>query len=1649
MQRLVATETGVRDAYVYRDSMDKRMAAIESKIDKMIVKEKEPNGEDDETEAEESQALTVVNVRQDAAECQARTPYDPNDVYNTLLDPYARTSKDLETYVKEAAALYPTYDHEVLAEQFKFDFRHWTADHFDHAKSLDLTKIRNSLLTAGASVSNKGNIKLSKKLADFLQQLLEEDEKARKESIAKRQRKKPPDPSTVQPSVTKPAGTDLNRDGSSIAGETIISAEQHLASYRSRPSDVSKLFNRTLRYSGGPQENLRRRYNHFLDACALSGVDRHDDELMIRLISTVFVTGQAEIYFSKRIRPKVLSADETITALEKHFLDKRARRVNDEIWAELSFEFVKQKRLVDKLAARHEHVLNDLLRQIVELGDMRTSHIGEDDIMAKTLSAVRDVAAFAGICANPPDELQALHSSLRSRALEVDRLEIRKSAGQHMNEGFYHGIEFNDGHREEEYEADEEDQAYYIDRRLRYQDRGHRGRPTFRGYGTGNRQKRFDDRRFSRNSGGPSRRRIPSDVCIVCYKKGCHSSKHPRGELYKKHQTFLTELADAGIDEDDMQPSEDEEEGFAAFTVYATTARASAAMGVSPRSLATYVDAAMIDTGSSVITSIGSHLTTALRAASVIPTKQEESVRIIRGIGGSVQTLGAIKFWFCFGGRLYSVHVNVIPGDTPFILSHRDLDNMGLNYQSLFKIVERPEDGYVEPVEMRGNLPYLVFTMGGYFTETQLRNMHRNLGHPTLEKQIKVIENAGIMDLSQTTRDALREIIGRCKPCQLLREKPRRFLFSVKDDITGDFNHSLQADIVRLSDGDVLHVICMGTGFQQGTFVRNNPSSAEVWRALRRCWINAYAGAPDFLTTDAGTNFTSKEMREAAEGMGITIKAVPTEAHNRIGKVERSHAVLRKIYEKLKMDLPASRRDDRLSLSFRAINDAPSSPGGISPTMLVFGILPKIPGAGHRGSMAERANVVRQCTNLVVQMNAKRILRDSMRPRNVPSVIESEKVRTAPPGSKVIVYREKGGWTPYTLVRVRENEVDVILPSGKVSTFSLNSVRVFNNPTIEEETSEGQQSRTTVVEREPYMLRSRIRADMTSESDVFLSTNAIDYSDARRAEIAGLWEIGCFEVVDKSEADGHRLYRATFVDKTKTDGTRKSRLCVAACNDQEHGLFTGAPTVKRLSMRLLLALATSYRMKLWTRDVTQAFVQSKSELRRPVYMRPPKEMQVPSGQVVKVVKPLYGVPESPMHWYTTYVEHNKTKLGMKQIPIDPCLMFSRTAGKLSGILALQVDDTLVAGNEEFREKEEEYSSEFPNKGATSVGKEPVRFNGIDITSDNGTISIAQKDYLESIPKIPSKTSVSFEEFRSIRQKMAYAAYSTCPDALVFVARLSQFTESKFSAKTEDAMRILRKASKALASEPSRTGLQYTYLNPQKIEVVACIDAAFAVNDDKSSQLGIIVMLRDAATNHVNIVHYSSTKSKRVCKSVLAAELFALVDGFDMAAAVKDAVQRSTGRPNIPLVLYTDSQSLYGLCISLSQTAERRLQIDLAIIRQAYEAREITTIVWILGESNPADNLTKIDKRNGKLAELLRTNKFAPPAQAWIDRNLPKDENSHYCTTYVDKTQCFAKQKALGVLCSKFQLLDSCRSSKCCNVASNDLQACTGDYVDFH
>ncbi len=149
---------------------------------------------------------------------------------------------------------------------------------------------------------------------------------------------------------------------------------------------------------------------------------------------------------------------------------------------------------------------------------------------------------------------------------------------------------------------------------------------------------------------------------------------------------------------------------------------------------------------------------------------------------------------------------------------------------------------------------------------------------------------------------------------------------------------------------------------------------------------------------------------------------------------------------------------------------------------------------------------------------------------------------------------------------------------------------------------------------------------------------------------------------------------------------------------------------------------------------------------------------------------------------------------------------------------------------------------------------------------------------------------------------------------------------------------------------------FVLLNIYSLNLIVFTDASFANNKDLSSQIGFVIVLTDQ-NRTVNIIHQSSIKCKRVTRSVLASELYALAYGFDIRAAIKSTIEKIL-HTTLLLVLYTDSKSLYDCLVKLGTTQEKRLMVDLMCLRQSYERREIAEIKWINGNSNPADAMTK-------------------------------------------------------------------------------------------
>jgi hypothetical protein len=182
-------------------------------------------------------------------------------------------------------------------------------------------------------------------------------------------------------------------------------------------------------------------------------------------------------------------------------------------------------------------------------------------------------------------------------------------------------------------------------------------------------------------------------------------------------------------------------------------------------------------------------------------------------------------------------------------------------------------------------------------------------------------------------------------------------------------------------------------------------------------------------------------------------------------------------------------------------------------------------------------------------------------------------------------------------------------------------------------------------------------------------------------------------------------------------------------------------------------------------------------------------------------------------------------------------------------------------------------------------------------------------------------------------------------------------------------------------------LKYVKLNQSILRLVIFIDSFFVNNNDLSSQIDYVICLADFI-NTTNIIHWFSIKCKRMTRSVLAIELFVMIHDFDVDSVLKSILIKMLD-VIVSLILVTNSKFLYDCLIRLDIIVEKRLIIDVMILRQFYERREITEIIWIHDINNSVDSIIKI-KSATVLKTMIDINQINLNTIEWIKRATTRE-----------------------------------------------------------
>ena len=137
------------------------------------------------------------------------------------------------------------------------------------------------------------------------------------------------------------------------------------------------------------------------------------------------------------------------------------------------------------------------------------------------------------------------------------------------------------------------------------------------------------------------------------------------------------------------------------------------------------------------------------------------------------------------------------------------------------------------------------------------------------------------------------------------------------------------------------------------------------------------------------------------------------------------------------------------------------------------------------------------------------------------------------------------------------------------------------------------------------------------------------------------------------------------------------------------------------------------------------------------------------------------------------------------------------------------------------------------------------------------------------------------------------------------------------------------------------GINYIALNLEHAKLFIFINSSFTNNKDFSSQISyLIILINKTKINSIetnkfiikgNLIYYSSTKSKRVTRSVLASKIYSIVGGINIAITINIIIKiitKQLGFLHTLIIICTNLYLLYKCLVKLSTTKEKRLMINI-------------------------------------------------------------------------------------------------------------------------
>ena len=337
--------------------------------------------------------------------------------------------------------------------------------------------------------------------------------------------------------------------------------------------------------------------------------------------------------------------------------------------------------------------------------------------------------------------------------------------------------------------------------------------------------------------------------------------------------------------------------------------------------------------------------------------ESESSTNFKFGSGPPVKSLKKVMFPAVLAGKKCNIKTDVVECDIPLLFGKPSMKKAGVKIdfsrdcayiRGRNVILEcTPSGHYQVPIfdnEQRERKLQQVLLVGESgdrtFTKDEVIKLHKQFGHPSSDKLIKLLKNSGVS--KKECFDLVKDVTIDCDICIKYKRTPSRPIVSLP--LAQEFGDTIAIDLKEWENGKIyfLHMIDIATRFSRAAIIHSKEKKVIVDKLIES-WIGTGLGIPKKIMCDNGGEWMNNEFMDLCENVNIRVMTTAAESPFSNGICERNHAVIDESVRKIMADQPNCPLTVALAWAVHAKNCL-LMVGGYSPFQLVFGRNPRIPG---------------------------------------------------------------------------------------------------------------------------------------------------------------------------------------------------------------------------------------------------------------------------------------------------------------------------------------------------------------------------------------------------------------------------------------------------------------------------------------------------------------------------------------------------------------------------------------------------------------------------------------------------------------------------------------------------------------------------------